>query len=104
MEAVGSMVMDWLSNGIYAVLAFAVGSFVTYARAARKRQTATEKGMRVLLRRELRIIHAKAMKQGYISYEDEADAEETYSAYHGNGGNGSGTAMIEDIENLPMRG
>ena len=68
-----------------------------------QKQTAMEDGMRMMLKIELRRIYSHAIKQGYISYEDEQFAEDIYNRYHALGGNGQGTKMIADIKALEMR-
>ncbi len=67
-------------------------------------QRAIVSGMRTLLRNELVAMHREwAEEKGYVTLEALEYAQETYEAYHGLGGNGSGTKLWEDINALPVR-
>lgn len=46
-------------------------------------------------------MHAKAMEAGWMHQNEKRIAERIYANYHALGGNGTGTAMIEDIRKLP---
>lgn len=72
--------------------------------ARKEEHRALVKGVRTLLRSKLRSIHEKAVRRGYITYEELQDAEDNYSSYHGMGGNGRGTDLIKDIRDIPVKG
>ena len=63
-----------------------------------------ESGTRAMLKMELCRIHKDSTAAGAITYDDEAIAEEIYTAYHSLGGNGQGTKMMADIRKLAMKG
>lgn len=89
------------SQGSYAVLSFALGYLLNKERENKAKRKNTECGIKVLLKIELRRIHAKGQSEHKISYADEASAEEIYSTYNALGGNGQGTSMIQDLRKLP---
>lgn len=59
-------------------------------------------GMRALLWRELKNIHAEAVAQEGLDVEDRRHLENVYSAYHAIGGNGTGTRLYEESMRLPL--
>lgn len=71
-----------------------------------KKQTACNKaivnGLKILLRIQLMEYHAKWMKRGYVTKHGLENFLEIYAAYHALGGNGVGTHMKNDIEELPI--
>ena len=61
-------------------------------------------GIRSLLRNEIVRLHRELVEaQGWCALEDKEYATRTYDAYHELGGNGTGTALYEDIMNLSIR-
>lgn len=68
-----------------------------------RRYTALEKGVEAILLLELRRIHERGARQKWLSYADKASAEHIYSSYHGLGGNGQGTTILNDIRKLPSK-
>lgn len=89
-------------QGVYAVLAFIVGYLWNKSKGLAEKQQSIEKGMRVLLKVQLKKIHHDATFRGYLTYEEQALGEEIYSAYHGLGGNGQGTVMIKAIRGMKL--
>lgn len=59
-------------------------------------------GMRALLWRELQVIHAAATDDKGMTVADRRHLESVYAAYHGNGGNGTGTRLYEDAMAKPV--
>lgn len=53
--------------------------------------------LRELLGKELDKEHARLVAQGYASPAEKAAFERLYKAYHGLGGNGTRTALYEDV-------
>lgn len=70
--------------------------------AERKADEAMRAGMRALLWRELQTIHAKAIDDGGMTVAERRHLESVYGAYHGNGGNGTGTRLYEDSMDQPV--
>lgn len=83
-----------------------VSSALTLLKGAGKRAVDTDEamkaGMRALLWRELQNIHEGAMRDGGMSVAQRRHLESVYKAYHGLGGNGTGTRLYEDAMNKPV--
>lgn len=73
-------------------------------RTERERATdeAVRTGMRELLWSELKNIHEQAMEQRGLAVADRKHLEGVYAAYHGLGGNGTGTRLYTDAMNQPV--
>lgn len=63
---------------------------------------AMKAGMRALLWAELQRIHERAMAHGGLTVEERRHLESVYAAYHGLGGNGTGTRLYTDAMNMPV--
>lgn len=102
---------------VTAIVSGLVGSVVSALVAALKSQgrktverTEAEKatdealrmGVRALLWRELKNIHEQAVRQGGLTVADRKHLENVYAAYHGLGGNGTGTRLYEDAMKMPV--
>lgn len=102
---------------ITAIVSGLIGSVVSALVAALKSQgrkaverTEAEKatddavktGMRALLWRELNNIHEQAVRQDGLTVADRKNLESVYAAYHGLGGNGTGTRLYEDAMKMPV--
>lgn len=98
--------LDWLERGAFMVLSFFIGFLWTKLKAEKERQNNIVEGIRALLRGRIRDIHERAMGRNpkYVTYDELQDAEDIYSAYHKLRGNGRGTALIEDLQRLKVRG
>lgn len=71
---------------------------------SRDEMDALKEGMRTLLRNELVAAHREWYEEkGYITLEALEFCHQTYEAYHGLGGNGSGDKLFEDIKTLPVK-
>ena len=101
------------STLLTAVISAVVSSLVAMLKAGGRKaieRTEAEKasdeamraGMRALLWRELQVIHATAMDKGGLAVPERRHLESVYSAYHGLGGNGTGTRLFEDAMNMPV--
>lgn len=102
--------MPWdviIDNAIRYIVPTVLASVLTYTvtktKEASKSSRAMEKGMRSILRREIKIMHRQHVIKGEpISIDDKDEATEIYTAYHDLGGNGTGTHMYHDIMELPI--
>lgn len=65
-------------------------------------QQAMTGGMRSMLRAELLHEYNKWTDKGFCPMESKEYVERTYISYHALGGNGIGTAMYEEVMELPM--
>lgn len=101
-----SIFFDWLERGAFMTLSFFIGLLWTKLKAEKERQNNIVEGIRALLRGRIRDIHERAMGRNpkYVTYDELQDAEDIYSAYHKLRGNGRGTALIEDLQRLKVRG
>lgn len=89
---------------LLSVILTAVCTFLVWkAQNTVKKKTGIDKAMMVLMRRELRLLHARHMERGYINDEDLGEFEEVYEVYHSLGGNGQGTVWKNDVEKLERR-
>ncbi len=83
-----------------------VATLVSRAKSGVKEMEASSEavkaGMRALLWRELQIIHEHAMEQGGLTVSERRHLESVYAAYHGLGGNGTGTRLYNDAMNQPV--
>ena len=99
--------MDWVitlvPEAIYGFGTFFIGYFWQKSQDNTRRYTALEKGVEAILLLELRRIHERGARQKWLSYADKASAEHIYSSYHGLGGNGQGTAILNDIRKLSSK-
>ncbi|MDL2324071.1 hypothetical protein LJC61_02815 [Ruminococcaceae bacterium OttesenSCG-928-A16] len=50
---------------------------------------------------KLYYLHGKFIKQGWISVDDMRNVRNIYESYHALGGNGHGTALYNDLDELP---
>ncbi len=101
------------STLLTAVISAVVSSLVAMVKAGGKKaieRTEAEKaadeamraGMRALLWRELQVIHAHATDRGGMSVSERRHLESVYQAYHGLGGNGTGTRLYNDAMSMPV--
>ena len=86
----------------------AVGILAWLARSTRtlvETNEAQKDGLRTILRNELIVMHRDLVEgRGWCTLADKEYAERTYQSYHELGGNGTGTALYEDIMALPIKG
>lgn len=59
-------------------------------------------GIRALLWREIKTIHSEAVTNGGLDIEARRHLEGVYVAYHGLGGNGTGTRLFNEAMNLQI--
>ena len=91
------------SNIVYVALSMAVGFLWNKAKGLQENREKTEDGVRALLKDRLIGIHSNAMKKQYITYTEMERASIMYEAYHGLGGNGTGTAIMEELKHLHIQ-
>ena len=110
MESLTALIVsNVISCTVAALVASAVASVKTHGRkvsenAQRERVSddAVRNGMRELLWSELKAIHEGATKQNGMTVADRKHLEGVYAAYHGLGGNGTGTRLYTDAMNQPV--
>ena len=80
------------------ILGVLAGWTATRWHGARRRESAMQDGMRILLRARLIDIHERYVEQGEACPVDaKEEADEAYHAYHALGGNGTGTHLHDEI-------
>lgn len=98
---IGAVLTSVMSTVAVGILAWLAGKMRALVRAI----AAQRDGIRAILRNELIVLHRGLVEeQGLCTLADKEYAERTYQAYHELGGNGTGTALYEDIMALPVRG
>lgn len=89
-------------SGLVAALKSQGKKAVERSEEERATDEAVKMGMRALLWRELKNIHEQAVKQHGLTVADRKHLENVYAAYHGLGGNGTGTRLYEDAMKMPV--
>ena len=97
------MITSIITQLVYAAITFAMGYSWNKSRSLAAIQKNMEKGIGLLLRRELHDYHKIAKRRGYLTYREERDAEEIYSVYAGLNMNGYGTTLITEIRKFPKK-
>lgn len=89
-----------MTAAITAVVSALVATIVAFAKAkssnAMDETKAMHDGMRALLWRELKNLYSEAISNDGMTTEERNHLESVYQAYHGIGGNGTGTRLYED--------
>ena len=91
-----------VSGVVGAVVAALVAAARTNTRKAVSENKAMLAGMRALLWREIKNVHAEAMTDGGMTVTNRRHLENVYGAYHAIDGNGTGTRMYEDAMRSPV--
>ena len=95
------MVESIIANCVYAFLCMAVGYLWNKLKYYDSKQQNTDEGLRALLKDRLISIYTEVKKDKYITFDQMDRANMIYKAYHGLGGNGTGTAIIEALREMP---
>lgn len=95
------MVESIIANCVYAFLCMAVGYLWNKLKYYDSKQQNTDAGLRALLKDRLISIYTTVKKDKYITFDQMDRANMIYKAYHGLGGNGTGTAIIEELREMP---
>lgn len=97
-----SALVGAIVSALVAVLKSQGKKAVERSDAEKAADEAVKMGMRALLWRELKIIHEQAVRQNGLTVADRKHLEGVYAAYHGLGGNGTGTRLYTDAMNKPV--
>ena len=87
-----------------AVLTPMMGYVVWMLKQQKKERDANGTGTMLLLRVQLIEYHEAWTKRGYTTKHGLENFIEMYKAYHDLGGNGMVTHLMEEVENLPVKG
>lgn len=94
-----SVVVNMVLTPLCAAL---IGALSAQAKRIRSSDKAMRDGMRTLLRQQLIDLHQKYVVDGVpCKPEAKEQASKIYEAYHGLGGNGTGTTLYHEIMNIP---
>lgn len=94
------VIITAMAHYLPTVAGIAIGYLWNKARSLSKKRDLYEAAERLNLKINLRQLYMESTRNGYITCDDEALAEEIYDYYHKLGGNGQGTKIIEDIRAL----
>ena len=101
--AVTAAITTVVGGVVGAVVSSLVASIKTSARKATDEDKAMHTGMRALLWREIKNVHAEAMRNGGMTIADRRHLESVYESYHGGlAGNGTGTRLFEEAMEQPV--
>lgn len=95
------MIDSIMADCIYAILCMAFGYLWNKLKYYDNKQKNTDEGLKALLKDRLISIYTDAKKQKYITFDQMDRADMIYKAYHGLGGNGTGTAIIAELREMP---
>ena len=96
------MNFEWfLTHLVEFVLTAVCGGLVVYLKGLRKKYSNMEKGICALLRSNIFEAYKHYKAQGYIPPQERRMLEETYSAYHGLGGDDVATDLFGKMLRLP---
>ena len=95
------MLESIIANCVYAFLCMAVGYLWNKLKYYDSKQQNTDEGLRALLKDRLISIYTEVKKDKHITFDQMDRANMIYKAYHGLGGNGTGTAIIEELREMP---
>ena len=79
------------------------GYLVWWLQQNKSKKDYTQEALKILLKSELKKEYIELMQKGYVTFEELENVNEVYEAYHNLKGNGTGTKMIEEIRNLPLK-
>jgi len=100
--AVTAAITSLMSGVVGAVVATVVSLAKDKKRGVTEDAKAQREGVRALLWRELKTLRAEAIEQGGMNIEQRRHLERVYKAYHGLGGNGTGTRLYEEAMQQPV--
>lgn len=66
-------------------------------------QNALTNGMQILLKENLKKLHKEYMERSWVTSDELDDFIFQYNTYHSLGGNGTGTAYMNDVSKLEIR-
>lgn len=95
------MIDSIMADCVYAILCMAVGYLWNKLKYYDNRQKSFDEGLQALLKDRLISLYTKAKKAQCVTFEQMERADMIYSAYHGLGGNGTGTALIKELRGMP---
>jgi hypothetical protein len=88
----------------FAALSTGLAGYLVYIlKSNREEKKNDNNAMKILMRRELKELHAECMKQGYTTAEQLGEFREIHATYHAYHGNGTGDVWLDDMEHLERR-
>jgi hypothetical protein len=96
--------MDYIQKYIFEIILGATVAGVTRALVnLKKRNKATQDGVKALLRDRIIALYDKYMDKGYMPIHTRENVQELYKEYKKLGGNGVIDHLIEDLYSLPTK-
>jgi len=98
--------MDWLTvlnTALTIILTSLCGYITWYLQKKFSDKSATAEALKVLLRKELRELYNEANSRGFVTTDELEEYTKLYEAYHGLGGNGTGTILYNAFSRLPVK-
>lgn len=100
MEAFLIAAAKWWGTWIFGIAGTAL---LCWIRGVKKKQVALETGVQALLRGELVRAYDKYHERDSITLHGLEAVETQYSAYHGLGGNGAITKLVDNMKQLEVK-
>jgi len=102
---------DWIKEyWLKALFGLIIGAFGFWGRKKIRTieteieaQAAMKLGIRALLRNEIKRAYNESLTRGFCSMDDLDNIENMYKQYHGLGGNGPVTRLMEKLGQLPIK-
>lgn len=89
---------------ILSALATALSGYAVWIlQTSKTERTNRNRTYQILLRSEIRQLHALYMSREGITAEELGEVKDIYNVYHNLGGNGKATVMMEDLEKLERK-
>lgn len=101
-EIVNTLITALISATVSVTVAFLFALAKDGLNSSTKRDRSLELGMRALLWGELRDIYNNGVATGGLSPDERHHLEDVYNAYHGIGGNGTGTKIFNEAMELEL--
>lgn len=101
-EIINTLITALVSATVSVTVAFLFATLKDGVSNSSKRERSLETGMRALLWRELKHIYNEGVEAGGLTPDERHHLEDVYTAYHGIGGNGTGTRLHNEAMELPL--
>lgn len=94
--------VEWVFGLVAAGVITALKILAGRVKRAQQKNDALEDGMRALLRDRITQAHDEYVQRGFCPAHARDNIDNMYEAYHSLGGNGTVTAMMDELRRLPI--
>ena len=101
MDSLNQLIVEHWIGWIFSLIGIMIGYIYSKVVTVTRKATATENGIRALLRNDIIKAYNKCEERGYCPIYEMENIEEMYTQYHALGGNGTITELVERIQDLP---